>query len=567
MTRLTRRTFAYLPAACVLIFAGVAPLGAAELDVRSAIDAVTVYPDGATVTRLIAVDLPQGDTTLIARDFPPGLDAASLRVEGEAASSVVIGAIDARSPRPERPAAAPELERRLQALKDERAALEDQIGAETARKKFAERFASETPFGVGEKENARPIADWRAAFGAVADEIRAANGAIRTLKLKQREVDEEIARVDRALQANPARKMEVRIDLAANAGSRATFRVSYTVRGARWAPLYDARLDTGTRERKPALELVRRAEIVQQTGEDWSDVALSVSTVRTAKGGSAPELRPLIVRYPDPPRQVTTRPLMQDRFDTATAPPPVLSADERGRTAGSIVESQRVSAPAPEREATIETGGYQALFRVPGRISVAASEGAKSFRIATGTIAPELLVRTTPALDETAYLEAAFKQTEEAPLLPGRVALYRDGIFVGRGQMALTPKDEIARLGFGADDKVKVARVTVRKIEGSAGIISSARTDEREYRITVRSGHDRPIKVVVEDQMPATETADIQVELLAVTTAPSERDARDRRGVLAWSFDAAPGEAKDIKLGWRLRWPADKVVAYEPRRP
>jgi uncharacterized protein (TIGR02231 family) len=551
----------------VLIFAGVAPLGAAELDVRSAIDAVTVYPDGATVTRLIAVDLPQGDTTLIARDFPPGLDAASLRVEGEAASSVVIGAIDARSPRPERPAAAPELERRLQALKDERAALEDQIGAETARKKFAERFASETPFGVGEKENARPIADWRAAFGAVADEIRAANGAIRTLKLKQREVDEEIARVDRALQANPARKMEVRIDLAANAGSRATFRVSYTVRGARWAPLYDARLDTGTRERKPALELVRRAEIVQQTGEDWSDVALSVSTVRTAKGGSAPELRPLIVRYPDPPRQVTTRPLMQDRFDTATAPPPVLSADERGRTAGSIVESQRVSAPAPEREATIETGGYQALFRVPGRISVAASEGAKSFRIATGTIAPELLVRTTPALDETAYLEAAFKQTEEAPLLPGRVALYRDGIFVGRGQMALTPKDEIARLGFGADDKVKVARVTVRKIEGSAGIISSARTDEREYRITVRSGHDRPIKVVVEDQMPATETADIQVELLAVTTAPSERDARDRRGVLAWSFDAAPGEAKDIKLGWRLRWPADKVVAYEPRRP
>ena len=64
-----------------------------------------------------------------------------------------------------------------------------------------------------------------------------------------------------------------------------------------------------------------------------------------------------------------------------------------------------------------------------------------------------------PALDETAYLEAAFKHAEEAPLLPGRVALYRDGIFVGRGQMALTPKDEIVRLGFGADDKVKVARM------------------------------------------------------------------------------------------------------------
>jgi uncharacterized protein (TIGR02231 family) len=133
--------------------------------------------------------------------------------------------------------------------------------------------------------------------------------------------------------------------------------------------------------------------------------------------------------------------------------------------------------------------------------------------------------------------------------------------------MALVPKDETVRLGFGADDKVKVTRATVRKIEGSSGIISSARTDEREYKITVRSGHDRPIKVVVEDQIPTTENEEIKVELLPVTTAPTEKDVRDRRGVLAWSFDAAPGETKEIKLGWRLRWPADKVVSYEPRRP
>ena len=566
MSRSTRRSFANLPAACVLILAGVTPLGAAELDARSAIDAVTVYPDGATVTRLISVDLPQGDTTLIARDFPPGLDASSLRVEGEASASVVIGAIDARAPRAERPATAPALEKRIEALKDERAVLDDKIAAETTHKRFAQRFATETPFGLGEKGEARPIADWRGAFRAVAEEIAAADEVIRQARLKQREIDRALAVLDAELSANPARKMEVRLDLAASAGTRAVFRVSYTVRGARWAPLYDARLDTGTRERKPALELVRRAEILQQTGEDWSDVALSVSTVRTAKGGSAPELRPLIVRYPDPPQQVTTRPrAIQDRIGATSSYNTASQAEADQPLAPGA--PQLASVLAAERQATIETGGYQAVFRIPGRITVATNEGAKSFRIATGAIAPELLVRATPALDETAYLEAAFKQAEEAPLLPGRVALYRDGIFVGRGLMALTPKDETARLGFGADDKVKVARATVRKIEGSAGIITSARTDEREYKITVRSGHDRPIKVVVEDQMPTTEVADIQVELLPLTTPPTERDSRDRRGVLAWAFDAAPGEAKDIKLGWRMRWPADKVVAYEPRRP
>src|SRR4029078_6123574 len=137
----------------------------------------------------------------------------------------------------------------------------------------------------------------------VAEEIRSANDAIRALKLKQRDLDQEIKQVEHSVQANPSSKMEVRIDLAANTSARATFRVTYTVRGARWAPLYDARLDSGTRERKPSLEWIRRAEIVQQTGEDWSDVALTVSTVRTAKGGSGPELQPLIVRYYQPPAQ------------------------------------------------------------------------------------------------------------------------------------------------------------------------------------------------------------------------------------------------------------------------
>jgi uncharacterized protein (TIGR02231 family) len=210
----------------------------------------------------------------------------------------------------------------------------------------------------------------------------------------------------------------------------------------------------------------------------------------------------------------------------------------------------------------METGGYQAVFRIPGRVSVEANEGAKSFRIASARIAPDLLSRATPALDETAFLEASFKQADEAPLLSGRVSLYRDGIYVGRGQMALTPKDETVRLGFGADDKVKIARATLRKIEGSAGIISSAKTDEREYKITVRSGHEHPIRVTIEDQVPASEIEDIKVEILPITTPPTERDVRDRRGVLAWTFEAAPGEVKEIKLGWRLRWPADRTVVY-----
>jgi uncharacterized protein (TIGR02231 family) len=527
---------------------------AAEAPVESKIDAVTVYPDGATVTRTIRVDLARGDTTLVARDFPPTLDPASLRVEGDAAGRVVIGSIDARPPRAERPPTHPELEKQLEALRDERGVLDDTIAAATARKRFIERFASSVPLGLGEKADARPLTEWRAAFAAISEELIVVDASLRDARLKQRDLDRQIARVEADLKGNPARKMEVRIDLAAEGAGAATFRVSYTVRGARWTPLYDARLDSGGRDRKPALELVRRAEIVQQTGEDWTDVALAVSTVRTAKGGAAPELRSLIVRYLDP-----------RAADRVSGPPPASAPAPRvmrGRAGGGAATEQM-----KEQEAEVDTSGFQALFRIPGRITIATNEGAKALRITSATVAPELLVRSAPALDDTAFLEASFKHVEDAPLLPGRVSIYRDGIYVGRGAMPATPKEETVRLGFGADEKVKVTRVEQRKTEGSSGIISSSKTDEREYKITVRNGHEQPLRIQVEDQLPVSEIDDVKVELLAASTQPTQRDVRDRKGVVAWAFDAKPGEVREIKFGWRVRWPADKTVVYTPRTP
>jgi uncharacterized protein (TIGR02231 family) len=542
------------------LLAGACAAVAADVEVRSVVESVTVYPDGATVTRAIRVDLPRGDGTLIARDFPLTLDPTSLRVEGESATRIVIGSIDARLPKPEPAISTPELEKKIEALKDERAVLDDKIAADTARKNFAERFGTSVPLGLGEKSDARPLADWRAAFAAVSEEITVAAANIRAARLKQRDIDRELAVLQNQQRATPPRKMEVRIDLAADAASSATLRVTYSVRGARWVPLYDARLDTGTRDRKPALELVRRAEIVQQTGEDWSDVALSVSTVRTAKGGNAPDLAPLIVRYqpPQPPVPAAGRSLERRNLPAGT-----LGIAPTDKAAGDYDAALKL---AEEQQAAADMGGFQAVFRIPGRVSVGASEGAKSFRIATAAIAPDLMVRTSPALDDTAYLEASFKQGEDAPLLPGRISLYRDNIFVGRGAMALTPKDETVRLGFGVDEKVKVTRTMVRRNEGTTGILTSSKTDEREFKITVRNGHDTPLKVTVEDQLPVSEIADIVVETLPVTTPPTQKDVRDRRGVLAWAFDAQPGEVKEIKLGWRLRWPADKIIFMDPRR-
>ncbi|TKW80189.1 MAG: mucoidy inhibitor MuiA family protein [Bradyrhizobium icense] len=535
----------------------ITPAGAADLDATSAVDAVTVYPDGASVTRVIAVDIPAGDNTLVAKDFPLTLDPTSLRVEGEGGAKLTIGAIDTRPPRPVPPANLSEIDKRIEALKDERANWQGAIAAAEARRKFAERFAEASPAGLGEKGEARPLSEWRAAFSAVSEEVAAANAAIRDAQRKQREIDREVARLESERSAKPPAKLEVRIDLASQAATKATLRVTYTVRNARWTPLYDARLDTGAKDRKPALELVRRAEITQSTGEDWSNVTLGVSTLRTARGGNAPELSTLVVQYPQLPRPMAAGSMsdsvqpraLKQAAPMLAAPPPQSEVRER----------------ADEQQASVEASGFQVTFRIPGRVSIGAAEGAKSLRIATATIAPDLFVRSAPVLDPTAFLEASFKQVEDAPLLPGRVSIYRDGTFVGRSRMAAAGKDETVRLGFGADDKIKIERTVVKRNEGSAGLlVTTSKTDERSFKTTVRNGHDFPIRIAIEDQLPVSENEEILVEMLPSTTAPTTTNLRDKRGVLVWAFEAKAGEVKDIGFAWRIKWPKDKGVVMTP---
>jgi uncharacterized protein (TIGR02231 family) len=549
----------YLATTSLVMLAALAttPLRAADLDATSAIDAVTVYPDGASVTRVISLDLPAGDNTLVAKDFPLALDPSSLRVEGQAGEKLTIGAIDTRRPLPAPPVNVSEIDRRIETLRDQHADLDGAIASAEARKKFAQRFAEDSPAGLGEKGEARPLADWRAAFAAVADEVATADTAIRDAQRKQRDIDREIARLEQDRNIKPPAKLEVRIDLAAAAATKATLRVTYSVGNARWTPLYDARLDTGAKDRKPALELVRRAEITQATGEDWSNVALGVSTVRVARGGDAPDLNSLIVQYPQPPRQVmggeaNLRGHLSGVIPMPAAPPM--------SEALNFAKNKK----ADEQQATVEIGAFQTAFRIPGRVSVSASEGARSLRIASLTITPDLVLRSAPVLDPTAFLEASFVESEDAPLLPGKVSIYRDGMFVGRGRMPAAAKDETVRLGFGADDKVKIERTMLKRNEGSAGLIVTSKTDERAFKTRVRNGHDFPVRIALQDQLPVSENEDIAVEMLPATTPPTTTNLRDKRGVLEWAFEVKPGEVRDINFAWRVRWPKDKGVVMVP---
>ena len=120
------------------------------------------------------------------------------------------------------------------------------------------------------------------------------------------------------------------------------------------------------------------------------------------------------------------------------------------------------------------------------------------------------------------------------------------------------------RLGFGADDKVRIERAVLKRNEGSAGlIVTTSKTDERSFKTTIRNGHDFPIHVAIEDQLPVSENEEIRSRCSFDHAADGEQ-IRGKRGVLEWSFDAKPGEVRDINFAWRIRWPKDRGMVIVP---
>jgi len=547
------------------------PLAAGEIAGTSAISAVTVFSRGAEVTRTAQLKIVQGEHVVIFKDLPAQAIEGSIRIEGRSTGRLDIGSVDTR--RVEIPRLDPavsqserrKLEEAIEKLEDERAVLAAEVEAAEAQKRFVEGLvALPTRSNAKPADSAEKGEEWGDIFLLIGSRLAEAEKARLSASHKVRELDRRIKDLERALtDLAPIEdaRTEVRVNITAAAALEANLLLRYQVSSASWQSLYDARLMTGARNVAPGLILVRRAAVQQRTGEDWRDAVLTLSTARPANGASAPALDSAVVDFlPEtpPPRPV------------ASAPPPaqtsrarLQSADGAGRQAEPAAAEKKPDEEISigEQQASAEYSAFQARFDIPGRTSVLATGEVKRVLIDEVKVEPSLVVRSVPRLRTQAYLYAKLAAPKTSAYLPGDIALFRDGTYVGTGKLPLLAPGQEHEIGFGADDSVRIRYATIEDKRGETGLISSQQTDTRAFRVTVKNMHERAIAVSVQDSIPTSRQQDIKVELTA-KTPPSRRDFDDKRGVLAWDALLQPDEERQIEFGYRVSWPAGKRVIY-----
>jgi uncharacterized protein (TIGR02231 family) len=541
-----------------------APALAGEIDAASKIDSVTVYPDAAIISRIAEIDLPAGDNTLIFKSLPLTLDPASLRLEGEGSAKVTIGAVDSQVDPAETASPDNAIDAKLTSLRSEREGWQSTIDALNAKRAMIVRFSQSGPEKLSAEAKPLDVGQWNAAWDTVAVGLAKLGDDLRPAQAKARQLDDQIkaleAQRERPPQGQGAQRSAT-VTISAEAPTHAHIKLSYRVSEVGWRPAYDASLETAAGVR--SLSLTRRANLAQHTGEDWTDVVLIVSTARVARASDIPDVTPLKIDF--------WQPLQPDQSWGSAQPSgaaksaSVMRAAPTADVAAAPASAPRPAPPVKAEEAVsqIESGAYNAEFRAPGRVSLASGGAQKSFVLAQVSAQPTILVKTAPGLDQTAYLQARFIDAEDAPLLAGEVALHRDGAFVGQSHVNFVAPGDGVDLGFGADDKIKIQRAPVNRKENEPTWYNQTKIETREFKTTVKNLHDFPVKVQVIDRLPISENTAITVEMLPTTTTPTEKQVADKRGVMSWTLDLAPNEARDIRLAYRLKWPADRDVTLD----
>jgi len=552
-------TFLAVAAPCLLASAVVGAAPAREIETKSVVVAVVAHPDAATVTREATVDLPAGASTVLIRGAPYPIIADSLRASGSAQTPLIIGAVEERAaPAASKPGDGA-VATRLKELRVARATLDATIEALKTKQAMIVRYSLASPEKIASDARPLAVADWGAAFEAIGAAHAKVGEELRVANAKAHELDEEIHGLESERGgAKSWLTRDIAVSVESQGGGPAKIILTYQTSAAGWKPVYEARLDTGDKDKKPALELLRRAVVTQQTHEDWRDVALSVSTVRARRGAAAPEVTPQRVAFAEPPipaPMARAKSVQMQEFGAV--------GGVRQQAADALAAAPPVS-PAREATADLDAAAYSATFKIAGPALVPGDGSAKTFPLSSRKLEPKLTIRAAPALDPTAYLEAHIVNDEEAPLLPGQLTVQRDGVFVGTSRIALVAPGDAADFGFGADDMVKVLRVPVKRKENEPTWFGQTKTDAREFKTSVKNLHSFPVSVTIVDQVPFSENTAITVETLPQTTPPTEKQPGDKRGLLAWSFDLPPNEARDIHLAWRLKWPADREVVLEP---
>ncbi len=515
-------------------------------EVVSSIVSVVVYPDRARVTRRATVELPQGLSRVGFPGLPLNLDADSLRGGARgSAKSRLLGVSLQRVASARTPVEVVlKLESEIETLEDRDRLLLGEDEALAAASDRVERLAEQSESLVRGYALAKVgIEAHRALFDFVEGKLRAGRERRVAIAAERRELAREIARRRREHQALSSQhapdRNRVEVEIEASAAGSFTVDVIYVVPGAAWTPLYDLRLNG-------SLVVAYLASVRQDTGEEWKDVELSLSTAFPARNLILPEPQPWMLRPLTPP------PIPQPR---AAGPVGAAAPMMAAASMPPEEEAEELSMEADFLSAEIQTTGAAVSYTLAGRADVPSDGTPRKVAIGQFEIPPEVDHVMAPGILEAAYRRLTVRNESSYMLLAGRAQIFEGEEYLGVVEVEAAAPGGTWELSLGVDERVRVKRTLVLD-ETDKKLLGDVRRIRRAYEIEIENLVGAPVRAVVRDRIPVSKHEAIRVRLESSKPKPDESEL----GVLEWRFGMADRAKENVNFEFVVEHPRDMLL-------
>ena len=398
------------------------------------------------------------------------------------------------------------------------------------------------------------IEDLEKTLTFLSSQLQAINTQKQNLDSKTENIDKEIKVLERKLNSlrGPAKKTKKIIAVLFKSMKEQKIKIeaTYVTRRAQWTPLYKVSVPLALRE----VDLAMFSKIQQRTGENWKNVALTISNVIPLQGTALPSPNTWMLdvqRY----RAKKSKTLGRAAMDKAA---PTMSVQESKEEA----DFEQV----PEEEATFAYARRKELplsfeYKIPQILDIESRNKETILPLFGRKLQGEFFYYAVPGKSHLTFLVCQARADKE--LLSGPLNVYFGGRFIGKTFLSEKKPGEAFHLNLGADREVKVKREKIKdKIKETFFGQLERNTIVREmaFKMTLENLKDKPVKLKVLDTIPVSRTDKVKVKDVTINPVPSEKNYQDREGVLLWEYQLKPEEKKEITIEFVVTYPKNLPV-------
>ncbi len=336
---------------------------------------------------------------------------------------------------------------------------------------------------------------------------------------------------------------EIVVKLVSNASVPVSIEFSYVVQNAGWNPLYDIRANN----LEDPIELIYKANVYQNTGYDWNDVKLTISTGNPMTNNNRPVMRPVYVDF--------YRPVVAARS---------YSSYKKEKSAGAPAQMEQLSNmamdfeedKAPVYDVTINENLMNAEYEINISQDIPSDGKEHLVEIQTYNLPANYLYHSVPKLSSGAFLLAKIADYGKYNLLSGTANIFFEGMYVGQSFIDMNTTTDSLLVSLGKDEKISVKRVQMNDLT-SKKFIGTNTKETKAFEIIARNNKNAPIQLEILDQIPISRNKDIEVEIEEKSNAEYHEDY----GKLKWKSNIPPSTTKKLRLVYTIKYPKDKDIS------